>query len=81
MIAFINDESMSAAAKTARSRAAAAAENGGAKIEEGLNLFKSDKFDADVYVKSKCSLNEKVSYYLFSFLIFNFLLIFYFNFE
>lgn len=73
---------MSAAAKTARSRAAAAAaENGGAKIEEGLNLFKSDKFDADVYVKSKCSLNEKVSYYHFSFLIFNFLLIFYFNLE
>lgn len=70
---------MSAAAKTARSRAAAAAaENGGAKIEEGLNLFKSDKFDADVYVKSKCSLNEKVSYYHFSFLILNFFINFLF---
>lgn len=60
---------MSAAAKTARSRAAAAAENGGAKIEEGLNLFKSDKFDADVYVKSKCSLNEKEIRQLCSYLL------------
>ncbi|KAI9160249.1 hypothetical protein LWI28_006531 [Acer negundo] len=51
------------AAKTARSRAAPAMKENGpaaaAKIEEGLNFFKSDKFDADVYVKSKCSLNEK----------------------
>ncbi|KAL5823539.1 hypothetical protein ACOSQ3_021510 [Xanthoceras sorbifolium] len=50
-------------AKTARSRAAPAMKENGpataAKIEEGLNLFKSDKFDADVYVKSKCTLNEK----------------------
>lgn len=49
------------ATKTARSRAAPAKENGAAKVEEGLNLFKSDKFDSDIYVKSKCSLNEKVS--------------------
>lgn len=60
---------MSAAAKTGRSRAAAAAENGGTKIEEGLNLFKSDKFDADVYVKSKCSLNEKEIRQLCSYLL------------
>ncbi|KAK0596130.1 hypothetical protein LWI29_013063 [Acer saccharum] len=50
-------------AKTARSRAAPAMKENGpavaAKVEEGLNFFKSDKFDADVYVKSKCSLNEK----------------------
>jgi hypothetical protein len=25
-----------------------------------LSLFKSDKFDADAYVQSKCSINEKV---------------------
>ncbi|CAM8898739.1 unnamed protein product [Rhodiola kirilowii] len=31
----------------------------GVKVEEGLNAFKSDKFDAEGYVQSKCSLNEK----------------------
>ncbi|KAF7135683.1 hypothetical protein RHSIM_Rhsim08G0247800 [Rhododendron simsii] len=32
----------------------------GAKLEDNLNVFKSDKFDADGYVQSKCnSLNEK----------------------
>lgn len=50
--------------KAARSRAAAK-ENGGAKIEEGLNLFKSDKFDAEFYVQSKCSLNDKVRFLRF----------------
>ncbi|XP_031282196.1 exocyst complex component EXO84B-like [Pistacia vera] len=57
------------ATKTARSRAAPAKENGAAKVEEGLNLFKSDKFDADVYVKSKCSLNEKEIKQLCSYLL------------
>ncbi|XP_019198832.1 PREDICTED: exocyst complex component EXO84B-like [Ipomoea nil] len=32
----------------------------GTNLEENLNIFKSDSFDADVYVQSKChSLNEK----------------------
>ncbi|XP_015894104.2 exocyst complex component EXO84B isoform X1 [Ziziphus jujuba] len=31
----------------------------GTKFEEGLNIFKSDKFDAQSYVQSRCSLNEK----------------------
>lgn len=31
------------------------------KLEENLNVFKSDNFDADGYVQTKCnSLNEKV---------------------
>ncbi|KAM7254202.1 hypothetical protein ACFE04_031884 [Oxalis oulophora] len=45
-------------AKTARSRGTPVRENG-PKVEEGLNAFKSDKFDADGFVQSKCSLNEK----------------------
>lgn len=48
-----------ASAKTARSRGAQVKENG-VKVEEGLNVFKSDKFDAQSYVQSRCSLNEKV---------------------
>lgn len=48
-----------ATAKTARSRGAPVKENG-VKLEEGLGVFKSDRFDADAYVQSKCSLNEKV---------------------
>lgn len=47
------------AAKTARSKATPTKENG-VRVEEGLSLFKSDKFDADAYVQSKCSINEKV---------------------
>ncbi|XP_010529935.1 PREDICTED: exocyst complex component EXO84B [Tarenaya hassleriana] len=47
-----------AAARTARSRATPAKENG-VRVEEVLSVFKSDKFDADAYVQSKCSLNEK----------------------
>lgn len=50
-----------ASAKTARSRATPVKENG-AKFEEGLNVFRSDRFDADAYVQSKCSLNEKVRF-------------------
>ncbi|PKI40769.1 exocyst complex component EXO84B [Punica granatum] len=47
-----------ATAKTARTRGAPVKENG-VKLEEGLGVFKSDKFDAEAYVQSKCSLNEK----------------------
>ncbi|XVF26273.1 hypothetical protein REPUB_Repub14bG0001600 [Reevesia pubescens] len=38
---------------------ASAKENGTKMIEEGLNVFKSEKFDADGFVQSKCSLNDK----------------------
>lgn len=50
------------AAKTARSKATPTKENG-VRVEEGLSLFKSDKFDADAYVQSKCSINEKVFFF------------------
>lgn len=53
-----SDPSM-ASAKTARSRGTPVKENG-TKLEEGLTVFKSDKFDAQSYVQSRCSLNEKV---------------------
>ncbi|CAL1386818.1 unnamed protein product [Linum trigynum] len=55
--------------KTARSRAAPVKENGAVKTEEGLTAFKSDKFDADAYVQSKCSLNEKEIRQLCSYLL------------
>lgn len=48
-----------ATAKTARSRGAPVKDNG-VKLEEGLNVFKSDKFDSQSYVQSRCTLNEKV---------------------
>ncbi|KAL5699839.1 Exocyst complex component exo84b [Ranunculus cassubicifolius] len=57
-----------ASAKSSRSRAAAAAttvsSNGGGfngpQLEDNLNMFKSDNFDPDSFVQSKChSLNEK----------------------
>ncbi|KAL6144279.1 hypothetical protein ACLB2K_054974 [Fragaria x ananassa] len=47
-----------ASAKAARSRGTPVKENG-FKLEEGLNVFKSDRFDAQSYVQSRCSLNEK----------------------
>ncbi|KAK9924030.1 hypothetical protein M0R45_032419 [Rubus argutus] len=47
-----------ASAKTARSRGTPVKENG-VKLEEGLNVFKSEKFDAQSYVQSRCSLSEK----------------------
>ncbi|PRQ51955.1 putative cullin repeat-like-containing domain, exocyst complex component Exo84 [Rosa chinensis] len=49
---------MALTAKTARSRGTPVKENG-VKLEEGLNVFKSDRFDAQGYVQSRCSLNEK----------------------
>lgn len=48
-----------ASVKTARSRPTPVKETG-AKFEEGINFFRSDKFDADSYVQTRCSLNEKV---------------------
>ncbi|KAG6593592.1 Exocyst complex component EXO84B, partial [Cucurbita argyrosperma subsp. sororia] len=47
-----------ASAKTARSRATPVKENG-AKFEDGISFFKSDQFDADSYVQTRCSLNDK----------------------
>ncbi|KAK4427473.1 Exocyst complex component EXO84B [Sesamum alatum] len=66
-----------ASAKSSRSRAphsgASAkgnAKDAGAKFEENLNVFKSDNFDADAYVQSKChSLNEKEIRHLCSYLV------------
>ncbi|KAJ7962700.1 Exocyst complex component EXO84B [Quillaja saponaria] len=57
-----------ATGKTARSRGTPVKENG-IKLEESLNVFKSDKFDADTYVQSKCSLNEKEINQLCSYLL------------
>ncbi|KAM0959315.1 hypothetical protein ACFX13_025127 [Malus domestica] len=57
-----------ASAKTARSRGAPVKENG-VKLEEGLNVFKSDKFDSQSYVQSRCSLNEKDIRQLCSYLL------------
>ncbi|GLT59360.1 hypothetical protein SLA2020_321810 [Shorea laevis] len=57
-----------ASAKPARPRAISAKENG-TKIEEGLSVFKSDKFDADAFVQSKCSLSEKDVRQLCSYLL------------
>lgn len=56
-----------ATAKSTRSRgltgtpAKVNPKDSGIKLEDNLNVFKSDNFDADGYVQSKCnSLNEKV---------------------
>ncbi|KAM1131516.1 exocyst complex component EXO84B-like [Malus sylvestris] len=57
-----------ASAKTARSRGTPAKENG-VKLQEGLNVFKSDKFDSQGYVQSRCSLNEKEIRQLCSYLL------------
>nr|KJB56400.1 hypothetical protein B456_009G118000 [Gossypium raimondii] len=59
-----------ATAKTGRStRPTTAAKENGTKIEEGLNIFKSDRFDADAFVQSKCSLNDKEIRQLCSYLL------------
>lgn len=45
---------------SSRSRTTAAnVKENGLKLEEGLNPFKSDRFDAESYVQSNCSLNDK----------------------
>ena len=68
-IHFLDQISM-ASAKTARSRATPVKENG-AKFDDGISFFKSDQFDADSYVQTRCSLNDKVpsaiSFYPFFF--------------
>lgn len=52
---------MSTVKSSSRSRGTAASvKENGVKLEEGLNPFKSDRFDAEVYVQSNCSLNDKV---------------------
>ncbi|KAJ4838795.1 Exocyst complex component exo84b [Turnera subulata] len=53
---------------SSRSTPAAAKENG-TNLEEGLKAFKSDKFDADSYLHTKCSLNEKEIRQLCSYLL------------
>lgn len=64
-------DSLMASVKSSRSRPHAVTpskginKDTGTKLEENLNVFKSDSFDADAYVQSKClSLNEKVQFYL-----------------
>ncbi|KDP34451.1 hypothetical protein JCGZ_11922 [Jatropha curcas] len=57
-----------ASVKSGRSRGTPVKENG-TKLEEGLMVFKSDKFDADSYVQSKCSLNDKEIRQLCSYLV------------
>ncbi|KAJ1429235.1 Exocyst component Exo84, C-terminal [Sesbania bispinosa] len=47
-----------ATGKTSSRSRGSVKENGG-KLEEGLNPFKSDRFDAEYYVQSNCSLNDK----------------------
>ncbi|EYU21227.1 hypothetical protein ABFS82_09G132400 [Erythranthe guttata] len=66
-----------ASTKSSRSRAAQSGasakgnvKDGGAKFEENLNVFKSDNFDADAFVQSKCqSLSEKEIRQLCSYLV------------
>lgn len=62
-----------ASAKSSRSRAAHPSTQSKAtanKFEENLNVFKSDHFDADGYVQTKCnSLNEKEIRQLCSYLV------------
>jgi len=52
-----------ATGKTTRSRSSVtSAKENGPKLEEGLNPFKTEKFDAESYVQSNCSLNDKVHF-------------------
>ncbi|CAI9114555.1 OLC1v1015302C3 [Oldenlandia corymbosa var. corymbosa] len=61
--------SRSRAHHSAATKGSAARDNAG-KLEENLNVFKSDNFDADSYVHSKCnSLNEKEIRQLCSYLL------------
>ncbi|KAG6760579.1 hypothetical protein POTOM_037102 [Populus tomentosa] len=59
---------MASAKTSSRSRGTSVKENG-TKLEDGLNVFKSDRFDADSYIQSKCSLNEKEIRMLCSYLL------------
>lgn len=53
----------------ARATAASVKENG-VKLEEGLTPFKSDRFDAEFYVQSNSSLNDKVHFRVLRFFFF-----------
>ncbi|KAK2432251.1 exocyst complex component EXO84B [Trifolium repens] len=51
---------MATVKSSSRSRVTAASvKENGVKLEEGLNPFKSDRFDAEFYVQSTSSLNDK----------------------
>ncbi|XVF21445.1 hypothetical protein REPUB_Repub12eG0091100 [Reevesia pubescens] len=50
-------------------RPTATAKGNGTKMEEGLNVFKFDKFDADAFVNSNCTLNDKEIRQLCSYLL------------
>ncbi|KAL8137007.1 hypothetical protein V2J09_003008 [Rumex salicifolius] len=60
---------MASAKTSSRTRVSPAAKENGTKLEESLNVFKSDRFDAESYVQSKCSLNEKEIKHLCSYLM------------
>lgn len=60
---------MATAKTSSRTRGSPAAKENGPKLEESLNVFKSDRFDAESYVQSKCSLNEKEIKHLCSYLM------------
>jgi hypothetical protein len=54
---------MATVKSSSRSRVTAASvKENGVKLEEGLNPFKSDRFDAEFYVQSTSSLNDKVHF-------------------
>lgn len=57
------------AAKTAARTKSTPTKENGVRVEEGLSMFKSDKFDADAYVQSKCSINQKDIKQLCSYLL------------
>lgn len=69
-----------AAAKSSRSRPGAAgggaargvnAHELSAQLEEKLTIFKTDRFDPDAYVQSKCqTMNEMVRFVRFCFFLF-----------
>lgn len=69
---------MSSAAKSSRSRQSVpsgvyqgnggAAQESGVQLADKLKIFKTENFDPDAYVQSKCqTMNEKVPIYLFIF--------------
>lgn len=64
---------MASAKTSSRSRVhssgAAMGKENVAKLDESLNAFRTDRFDADNYVQNKCSLNEKELKHLCSYLL------------
>ncbi|KAK7255030.1 hypothetical protein RIF29_28432 [Crotalaria pallida] len=57
------------AKSSSRSRGGGGVKENVTKLEEGLNPFKSDKFDPDAYVHNNCSLNDKEIKQLCSYLV------------